>query len=388
MALVVLLSMFGRAAAVDWRTVSNAVGRNDSVLVTDASGRILFEKNAEVPRMPASVLKIVTALAAIHSLGADYRFVTEFYKNDAGDLTIKGYGDPLLISEVIAEIAESLKPRLDQIRNIFVDASFFAPVVIPGVTDTLNPYDAPNGALCVNFNTVNFTMKNGRPVSAEPQTPLLPMVIDRIRATGLSHGRIRLSAESGETLLYAGRMFRHFLAAEEIPVTGEVRAEKIQPGRDRLILRHNSPFSLTEVIAAMLAHSSNFMANQLLIAMGAEASGPPGDLKKGLNVAETFNREVLHAEGISMAEGSGISRENRVTANAMLTVLLAFAPHMTLMTSDETGYFKTGSLRGVKSRVGYVSGADGEYYPFVVIHNSAGKDAARTARLIFRALNS
>ncbi|PQP32719.1 D-alanyl-D-alanine carboxypeptidase, partial [Desulfobacteraceae bacterium SEEP-SAG10] len=83
------------------------------------------------------------------------------------------------------EIVNCLIPRLDtQLKNIndlVLDGSYFKdPVLIPGVASTYEPYDAPNGALCVNFNTVNFRRdKNGAYVSAETQTPLLPFVLSR-----------------------------------------------------------------------------------------------------------------------------------------------------------------------------------------------------------------
>lgn len=386
-AFLAAVSICGRAAALDWERVSREVSKADSVLVADADGRILFEKNADALRIPASILKLFTALTAFHYLGPDHRFVTEFFTDAAGNLKIKGYGDPLLVSEVIEHIAASLAQRLDHVRDIELDARYFDAVTIPGVTDTLNPYDAPNGALCVNFNTVCFTMTNDRPISAEPQTPMLPMVFERIRGSGLTQGRIRLSAENGETLQYAGRMFRHFLTSKGVAVAGDVRTGAIEPARDVLVYRHESLFSLAETVAKMLAHSNNFMANQLLIAAGAQAFGPPGNLGKAREISKHFSKEVLGTTGISVVEGSGISRDNQVTARAMLKVLLAFAPYKSLMTSDDTGCFKTGSLSGVKTRAGYVNGHDGETYPFVVLHNRPGKNAERTARLIFRTLN-
>ena len=86
-------------------TVKKMIGRQDAILVTDSDGRVLISKNETRPLIPASTLKIFTALVALHTLGPDYRFVTEFYRDDDDNLTIKGYGDPGLVSEVLAEIA-------------------------------------------------------------------------------------------------------------------------------------------------------------------------------------------------------------------------------------------------------------------------------------------
>jgi hypothetical protein len=88
------------------------IGKNDSILVTDANDQIILEKNADKKRMPASILKIFTSLVTLHYLGDDYRFPTEFYLDGQYNLKIKGYGDPLLISEVISKISQVLAALL------------------------------------------------------------------------------------------------------------------------------------------------------------------------------------------------------------------------------------------------------------------------------------
>ena len=74
--------------------VKTMIGRRDSILVTDPDGRVLISKNENRPLIPASTLKLFTALVALHTLGPEYRFETEFYCDDDDNLTIKGYGDP------------------------------------------------------------------------------------------------------------------------------------------------------------------------------------------------------------------------------------------------------------------------------------------------------
>ena len=111
--------------------------------------------------MPASTLKILTSLVAFHYLGNDYRFVTRLYLDDAGNLKIRGSGDPLLTSESFLEIAQALtegpEPKLSAIGDLVMDPSYFAPsIAVPGKGNSSQPYDAPIGALCANFNTVAF----------------------------------------------------------------------------------------------------------------------------------------------------------------------------------------------------------------------------------------
>ena len=182
--------------------VADLIGKRDAILVTDPDGQVLISKNEKNPLIPASTLKVFTSLVALNYLGADYRFVTEFYLDSAHNLTIKGYGDPLLISEIVADIAHSLSSRLNRINDIILDDSYFSqPLVIPGVSSSSEPYDAPNGALCVNFNTVTFKKINNQYVSAEPQSPLLPIVMERVRAAKQTEGRIVLSHNKNQITL-------------------------------------------------------------------------------------------------------------------------------------------------------------------------------------------
>ena len=87
----------------------------------------MFSLNADKPLVPASLLKIPLAQAALTALGEDYRFETHFYQNAHGDLLVRGLGDPFLVSEEIALIAKRLaQQELQQIRRLVVDDSAFA----------------------------------------------------------------------------------------------------------------------------------------------------------------------------------------------------------------------------------------------------------------------
>ncbi len=367
--------------AKNWNPVQELIGERDAVLVADPQGNILFSRNADQSLIPASTLKLLTSLVARHHLGPDHRFMTEFYLDAENNLKIKGYGDPFLISEVISDIAETLAAKIDRCGDLVLDDSYFEKVIIPGVTSSFNPYDSPNGALCANFNTVNFRCTGGKCTSAEPQTPFVSFVVDRVCESGLSKGRIVLSAENNETTLYTGYLFRHFLEEREgVSFTGKVRMGKVTE-KDRLIYRYTSAFSLDQILAKLLEFSNNFVANQLFIAAGAAAYGPPGTLEKGIRAAEAYMHETLKGEAIHIEEGSGISRGNRITARSMLKILEKFRPHHRLMTHRSGQYYKTGSLSNIKTRAGFMEGEAGELYPFAVLVNTPGK---RTDRILSR----
>lgn len=358
--------------------VLRRIGPSDAVMLADPDGRVIVAKNIDLPLVPASILKIFTALVVLDSLGVDFQYTTEFYRDNLGDLTIKGYGDPLLISEVVADISERLAGVIsDQapFNNLRLDESYFVkPLTIPGVSATSQPYDAPNGALCVNFNTVNFKRFKNRYVSAEPQTPLIPFALDRIKQNRATRGRVVLSRIENENTLYAGELFRYFLEKEGIRFNGTVKIGRTRSA-DRLILTYRSPYRLTDIIAKMLEHSNNFITNQLLITAGISTQLAPGSLDKGVRSARRYAADRLGLKNLDIVEGSGISRRNRISARQMMAVLKQFEPHHRLMRQDLNEFYKTGTLKGVSTRAGYLLNSEGLQYPFVIMFNSPGKTA-------------
>ncbi len=372
-----LLSISSPLLAQGFSELDRFIGQRDSILVTDPQEQVLFSKHAEKKLIPASVLKIFTSLVALHFLGNDYRFPTEFYLDEQSNLKIKGYGDPLLISEVVAKISQVLAILLKNtqpINDLVLDDSYFTqPLTVPGVTSSSQPYDAPNGALCVNFNTVNFERTTEGYASAEPQTPLLPHVIEKIKASKLNQGRIVFSHNKNEITIYAGKLFQYFLNNQGIRFKGEVKLGRINRKTDKLIFRYQSVSSMDQIVARLLEHSNNFVTNQLLIAAGALASGYPGTLAKGVTLASDYAKNELGIENMTIAEGSGISRNNRVSALQMDRVLQKFLPYHHLMRREGREFYKTGTLYGISTRAGYIETANGELCRYVILLNTPGK---------------
>lgn len=349
---------------------------NDACFLTSPDGQELVAVHEDTLLIPASILKIFTSLVGFHYLGPDYRFPTEIYMSPEGDLTLKGYGDPLMTSEILQELAVKIRNQLPRknlvIRNIILDDTYFtSPLTVPGVSDSPEPYDAPNGALCTNFNTVSFRMKNGSYVSGEKQTPLIPEVLDRVRRSGLREGRIPLSQDRKQTTGYTGHLLKYFLEEAGVTITGDIRFSAVDNTRSTRLFTFYSPFTLSQAVSKLLEFSNNFMANQILIASGVSTFGVTGTLEKGVQAAERFAADQLALNDIRIVEGSGISRENRVTARMMLKTLYAFQPYHTLMQRDVHAFYKTGTLKGIATRAGYFVGTDESLYPFVVILNTS-----------------
>ena len=164
------------------------------------------------------------------------------------------------------------------------------------------------------------------------------------------------------------------------------------PGRvnythDRLIFRYTSRFSLTEIISMLLEYSNNFTVNQLLITAGIKAFGPPGNLKKGVDAAVAYASRELAIADMTIVEGSGIARQDRVSARQMMRVLEAFEPHFVLLRQQGRDFFKTGTLDGINTRAGYIASKNGGNYRYVVMVNTPGKSTRPIMRQLLRILD-
>jgi len=359
------------------------------LLVASPDGQILYRQNETKKSVPASTLKVLTALAAIHHLGKSYRFKTEFYLDPEQNLKVKGLGDPLLVSEAWQEIAQALAARLHDFQDLILDDTYFLPgIKIPGVGYSTDPYDAPVGALCANFNTVFFKQdKAGRIVSAEPQTPMTDLALKKVRLMGLESGRYSFSLDSQEAALYAGELLVHFFKEAGGDFQGKIRMGVVDP-RDRLIYTYSSVFTLEDTLRKMLEFSNNFIANQILIALGAHVYGPPGTLEKGVQAVSCYAKEVLHLNDIQIVEGSGISPKNRLSALDMLVVLKAFEPHRDLLTRKGEVLYKSGTLRELRARAGYIERPSGRPYYFVIFLDSPRPDIDSIIDCVKNSLNS
>ncbi len=353
-----------------------AMDEHAGVILADNQGKILYSQNKDRQFTPASILKILTSLAAVDYFGMDHRFKTLYaYDKISKNLYIKGFGDPLFISEVIQELCRQIseKTKARTVNKIILDQSFFHPDIdIPGTGNSLNPYDATSGALCANFNTLSFkwnSIQKGY-ISAEPQTPLLPDFLEEIKASGQKQGRILLSLK--QRMVYPGLLIKFFLKEKGVPVKGLVSQGHFDPEQGE-IFRFESPFTLDQIIQKLLKYSNNFMANQLMLAMGAYKKDSPATLEKGVKVLEAFGRKKIGLTQLTIAEGSGISRKNRVSPNQMLKILMAFMPFHDLMETKGDEYYKTGTLSDVRCRAGFIRGNDKRLYPFVIMINEKNK---------------
>ncbi|MBU2520597.1 MAG: D-alanyl-D-alanine carboxypeptidase, partial [Proteobacteria bacterium] len=101
----------------------------------------------------------------------------------------------------------------------------------------------------------------------------------------------------------------------------------------------------------------------------------PGTLDKGVLAAKNYAEKILNLKDLSIVEGSGISRKNRISAKSLHKTIEAFIPYHNLMQKKEREFYKTGTLKDINTRVGYIRGNKEELYSFVVMINTPGKSA-------------
>ena len=335
--------------------------QNGSVILTSETGERLAAINAGKIFIPASIIKILTAMIAVDVLGDDFRFSTGFYTNAQGDLAIKGFGDPFLVSDEIRIIAQQLRNSgVSRINRIMLDHSYFADdLAIPGLSKTSNPYDAVNGALVVNFNTIHVQKEtSGKIVSAEQETPLTPLAA--AKAAAIARGkteRINLSSNKADCNRYAGELFAAIFREQGIAITHDAIGETTVDAAWQPRYLHRNSRALTDVLRGLLQYSNNFIANQIFLAVPQASDGAtPASMQKSRRLFENHIRTRLHiaAGELIMVEGSGISRGNRVTGNVMISMLERFKPHAELLPPIDGHPVKSGTLTGVYNYAGYI----------------------------------
>ena len=358
-------------------------GLNGGFYAECADGRVLFDRRGSESFIPASTLKLVTAAAAIKNLGEEYRFKTEFFLSSSGDLIIRGYGDPTLISEEVGKISAELASLRGNFKDIVVDGTEFeAELRVDGRSRSLNPYDARNGAVVVNFNTVALEkLANGKIRSGETQTPLTPTAKSLGIKLPVGNHRVSIDDDSTASLLYAGELFRELLIQNRTNISGSVRIGTVS-SQDKLLLTHRSTKPLKIVLRDVLEYSSNFGANQLLLVMGQERFGGRATVEKGLRVVQEFGQKDLRLRSLKLAEGSGLSRNNRISPKELVRVLDILAPYKALLTeykSRTAGRYaaKTGTLNGVSSLAGYANSSECSDVRFAIIINDQVSNEVR-----------
>jgi len=428
-------------------------------VVNVRTGEEVFSSHADRSLVPASTMKVVTAATALKELGPSYRFTTAVFtggpiaSNGAlkGNLYVKGGGDPSFVVEKLWKMVYDLKLQgIEKVEgDIVFDESFFKPdYPLPGWNKEEDLKKGPSyfpalSALSLNFNTVTLVVgpgdKAGAAARVRLETPVGKLVtIDNALKTGSAKSRWRIDIDrelddekvafkvTGSVPSRARvRMFRrtvpdptaHFMAAfrqmlasQDMTVRGRFRRGST-PSWAKPLLNHRSA-PLAAILMDMNKYSNNFIAEQVLRTVGAEASEASGTTEAGLHEVEQY----LNGLGIADTEfhlvnGSGLSRKALLRPSTLTALLLDMAhdpeigrefwSSLAIAGLDGTLWYrlkdnagrlrgKTGTIDGVHCLAGYVLAQNDEMYAFAFMVNNlkGGSSRARAlhdqfAQLIF-----
>jgi D-alanyl-D-alanine carboxypeptidase/D-alanyl-D-alanine-endopeptidase (penicillin-binding protein 4) len=200
---------------------------------------------------------------------------------------------------------------------------------------------------------------------------------------------------------YFGAVFRQMWGDAGGVFKGQVKNEAM-PADARLIAEWQSP-ALPEVIRDINKYSNNVMARQLLLTLAADIYKRPGNLERGASVIKGWlNNKGIDVQGVTIDNGSGLSRIARIPAGVMGQMLVAafrsptmpeFISSMPLVGYDGTmrrrlnargvagnAHIKTGSLNDVRSVAGYVLAASGRRYAVVFLINHVNASRGQEAQ--------
>jgi len=412
-----------------------------SVVVLPTSTRArptpLLSHRADVAVNPASLMKLVTTTVALDQLGSAFTWTTPVYFDGVvrdgvlqGNLYLRGQGDPRLGVERLWLLLRRVQGLgIQRIEgDIVLDRSAFeVPARDPGGFDgePLRPYNASPDALLVNFKSVllHFVPDRAAQVARVHVEP--PLAGVQFPATvPLSTGEcldyravLRLDLQDPTRPRFAGSYpascaERLWPLAHPEPMRFAARAIEgmwQQLGgqlrgsvRDGVVPSHLRPAfalesaPLAEVVRDINKFSNNVMAQQLFLTLSWQPQGQ-GRFEASREVVSRWWRTRIGAEALVLDNGSGLSRQERITATGLGRLLSQAwtAPYATeLMSSlplagqdgtlrryasSTVAHLKTGSLRDVVGVAGYVDGARGERWVVVAIINHAHAQAARGA---------
>jgi len=355
---------------------------NDAVLVSDKTGNVLYDWQANKLLIPASLTKLATAQLAIDKWGLQYQFLTDYYLLENA-LWVKGYGDPFLVSEELDLVVKALEKAgvNNELEAINIDNSYFNITDVPGRTKVDDPYNAPLSAVAANFNTAKLRRLNGVVNSAESQTPLTPTAIRIGGALKAISERVNLVNSDNAQTNFAELLVAKLALAKTPRAAVSININESLPPNARLVYRHRNSRTLADVLSGTLEFSNNFMANQVFLkladqtdAVSVAAKPVPVSFARAVEFAKKQLDKRFKWTDYTIVEGSGLSRSNRLSAHQINDLLNSLAPHKTLFkridikSSQASVFAKTGTLEGVRTYAGYIALKDNDYR-FVFIFN-------------------
>jgi D-alanyl-D-alanine carboxypeptidase/D-alanyl-D-alanine-endopeptidase (penicillin-binding protein 4) len=392
--------------------------------------RLLYVKNADTAVVPASNMKLITASATLGILGNGYVYRTRLFKKD-NTLYLKGSGDPSFTTERLRRLLRESKEEIGEtpVDAVITDESrFMGPHLGYGWEwdDEGESYAAPVSAMTCDANIATVAVTPGAQAGSPTTVSIanLPLAINNSSVTVAGsessvsitrpHGQSTITVRGNLSLTAKpitatvsvddpARITAHrmaLLCAEEgIPLAQSVRIETGVTPADAEPLNDSVSAPLSELVKPFLKQSDNLYGECFLRTLTT-----PGSAEAGGKAVETYLRtRKVSTDGLNIADGSGLSRHNTVTARLLVQLLSAEVRNVALRDALPIGGVdgtlrnrfkgarvlnnvraKTGTLSGASSLSGYVTTASGERLVFAILMNhydrKAGASVARVAQ--------
>lgn len=411
----------------------------------------LYSRDSEKYFIPASNVKLLTTAAALHQLGSQFRIRTSVYGTSGGALRVVGRGDPSLTDAQLKELAQQLSRRgIRQVSQLIGNDHYFKGYAINPSwewEDVQADYGAPINSLILNQNAVVLTLLPqalGQPlqivwaepteatrwrienesVTTQPAEPALINVSRELRGAVLKiTGQLAVDSEPESVTLavidpveHFLRHFRRALAVEGINENADAgRYTQISNAVSELASVESPP--LSQLLVETNQNSNNLYAEALLRTLQASAKSSlsaklgntpvPTDStdETGLAVLKATLTELgVDPTGYDLADGSGLSRHNLVSPEALVQTLRAMAQspgaavyRASLPVAGISGTLqnrfrdtgaqgivqaKTGTMSGVVALSGYLDAPNYQPIVFSIVVNQSDQSAATLRQAI------
>ena len=397
-----------------------------SVSVKDIdTHKVIIKLHSDAQVSPASTQKILTYFAAYKTLGDDYNFTTKLYKTKNNDYYLVLGADPYLTGKDLKVLLSNIKIEKEgTLKNFYIDDS-----ILDNNNwgegwqwdDSLNTLMPKFGSYNIDRNLytiiVNPTKINS-PASLfteifYPTTfinkTITTLHINNVKVTqeenDISPDALTVSGEVAKTtkikvpVAYLRRYFilrlNEAFKENDIYYTGKYERAKV-PANAELIAQIEHPIELTK--NDVLKRSNNLVAETIFKVAGGKYAKNTGSHANAMAMFNNYCKEnQLDCSNIRLTDGSGVSKNNLVTADFMTNYLTQISKTYdydtvkTMLPTSGEGtlakrmpmlkdkiYAKTGTLANISGITGYLEAQSGKKYAFAIyINDGNSEDSAK-----------
>lgn len=397
-----------------------------SVSVKDIeNGNTVYSLNDKTPMTPASTLKIVTSSAAVDTLGYDYQFSTKLYKSTNNDLYIKLGADPFLSSYDLGQLIDEAKAKnIESPKNIYIDDTVFDNIEWGEGwqwDDDLNPLMPKFSAYNLDGNLlrIEITPKSNNTPPSIAVKPFYPITFMNLINTDLTSSSNSVSLSRNNSIAPNIMEANGIISKTEvikIPVNNlkmyftlrleeAIRDKKYDYYKSissaalpktNVYLVGEVTHDMEQALSSVLKNSNNLVAETMFKLGGSVWANSQGNIESSLGMLNEYFRKLnINSDDIKVVDGSGVSKNNLMTADFMSTFLVLKSKDENfeifkenLPTPGEGTlktrmlYFKdnlrakTGTLSDTSAIAGYMKSRKGKIYAFDIMINDAKTSSA------------